>query len=391
MDEHKAIISRLFEADAFPEDAFYINKMFGNGRKIIVYGAGACCHWFEEVVMRIYGYMPVAVLDRKFKRGDIYEGIPAFSPADYRPTEEEKREAIVVICVGKMEYNDEIIKCLKGLGFQNIIHLMDVYEIHNPLNLPVELERKGFDFYLDQKDRICAAVELFEDEESREVYTRCLQTHMQRKPVPVPKRPTDEQYFPTSVRLSRGYARFICCGADTGDTVRLLSRACGKVEAIACFEPELYLFDELADYLWKHKEELAQNIVAMPCAVYSQELIANYTSANVGQVRKIPTGFGCRVREGGVLRTQCVSIDHTLPGFNPTCISMDVEGAEMEALKGAEKTIRASRPDLAVCVYHSANHLWDIPSYIHSLDLGYRLYLRNQTGYAQETVMYATT
>ena len=61
-----------------------------------------------------------------------------------------------------------------------------------------------------------------------------------------------------------------------------------------------------------------------------------------------------------------------------------------EALKGAEKTIWSSRPDLAICVYHAPNHLWEKPLYIHSLGLGYRFYLRNYTSFTGETVLYAT-
>ncbi|MFZ2448627.1 MAG: FkbM family methyltransferase [Syntrophobacteraceae bacterium] len=390
MDKHKAAISNLFDHDAFPDDAFFINKEF-DGRKIIIYGAGECCHWFVEVVMRIHGYMPAAVLDRAFTRGDAYEGIPAFSPSEYQPTDEEKRDAIVVICIGKQEYYDEIILCLKRLGFQNIMLLLDVYEIHNPFSLPAELEKKGFDFYRGQQDRILACLELFEDDTSREIYTGFLRTHMQRKPVFLPKRPREEQYFPSDIRLGRGYSRFICCGSDTGDTVRLLNQLHGKVDAIACFEPEPPLFDGLADYLWKHKDELAQNIVAMPCAVFSRDAIMRFTSANREEfARSYPTGYGSRILDGGESLVQCVTLDHTLPGFKPTFICMDVEGAEFEALKGAEGLIRENRPDMGICVYHAPHHLWEIPLYLNSLEVGYRFYLRNHTAFTQETVLYAT-
>jgi FkbM family methyltransferase len=390
MDKQKAAISKLFDNDAFPEDAFFIDGEFA-GRKIIVYGAGECCHWFVEVVMRIHGYMPVAVLDRAFTRGDTYEGIPAFSPLDYQPTDEEKRHAIVVICVGKQEYYDEIIRSLQQLGFQNIMLLLDIYEIHNPFRLPAGLENKGFDFYREQQDRILAGLELFEDYTSREIYRRFLQTHMQRKPVFLPKHPREEQFFPRDIQLRQGYSRFICCGADTGDTVRLLNEVHGKVESIACFEPEAPLFDGLAEYLWKHKDGLAQNIVAFPCAAFSRDTIMPFTSANRnGAERSHPTGYGSRVIEGGESMIQCVTLDHALPAFKPTFICMDAEGAEPEVLKGADGLIRQHRPDLGICVYHAPHHIWDIPLHLHEMGLGYRFYLRNYTGFTQETVLYAT-
>jgi hypothetical protein len=43
---------------------------------------------------------------------------------------------------------------------------------------------------------------------------------------------------------------------------------------------------------------------------------------------------------------------------------------------------------LAVCVYHVQNHLWKLPLLIHSLNPGYRFYLRPH-GQVWETICYA--
>jgi hypothetical protein len=73
---------------------------------------------------------------------------------------------------------------------------------------------------------------------------------------------------------------------------------------------------------------------------------------------------------------QSIALDEALPGFKPTLIKMDIEGAEPEALKGAIGIIKESRPQLAICVYHKFDHYWRIPLFIDSLKCGYRLYLR---------------
>jgi hypothetical protein len=182
---YKAALSRLFEHGAFPEDAFYIREAF-RGRKIIVYGAGESFHYFKEVVMRRYGYIPSVVLDKKFSRGDIFEGIPAFSPLEYRPSPDEKQNGLVVVCLGKQHYFDEVVQTLRNMGFLNIISLMDIYEIHNPFDLPRELEESGFQYYMNQRERIEACLDILADDDSREVFIRCLQTHMLRQPVAIP-------------------------------------------------------------------------------------------------------------------------------------------------------------------------------------------------------------
>ncbi len=68
---------------------------------------------------------------------------------------------------------------------------------------------------------------------------------------------------------------------------------------------------------------------------------------------------------------------------------MDIEGAELEALKGAERTIRQHRPQLAICVYHSLPDVWEIPLLIHQFDPGYTFYLRSYGFMGLETVLYA--
>jgi FkbM family methyltransferase len=381
MNKYKTILSGLLDQGAFPEDAFSCSKLF-KGRKIVIYGAGDGFHWISEIFMKLYGYQPEAILDRIFTRGDTFNGIPAFSPNDYLPTDEEKRNAVVIVSVGKREYHDEIIRSLKGLGFQNIIFLMDVYEIHNPFQLPVALQKSGFEYYLRQMNQIFECLELLADDESREIYTRCVQTHLTRKPVPIPAHPPGEQYTPTDVPLKQGYSRYIYCGVSCGEMGRVLHDI-GKVDKFVCFEPNAYQFSRLVDYFQAHSDRIARNVYAYPCAVYSRE----------AQMRFIYTddSFGNRISEKGQVQVQCVSIDHAIPGFNPTFISMDIEGTELEALKGAENTIKASRPDLAVCVYHAPNHLWEIALYLNSLELGYRFYLRNYTTFTIETVLYATT
>lgn len=69
-------------------------------------------------------------------------------------------------------------------------------------------------------------------------------------------------------------------------------------------------------------------------------------------------------------------------------IKMDIEGAELSSLKGAENTIRKFRPKLAVCLYHGIDDFRSIPRYIESLDLGYNLYLDHATIQWEETVLF---
>jgi hypothetical protein len=67
---------------------------------------------------------------------------------------------------------------------------------------------------------------------------------------------------------------------------------------------------------------------------------------------------------------------------------MDIEGAEPDALRGAERTIRRYRPALAISLYHAPDHLWEIPLWIAGLGLDYRMYMRGHAHNGFELVMY---
>ena len=72
-------------------------------------------------------------------------------------------------------------------------------------------------------------------------------------------------------------------------------------------------------------------------------------------------------------------------------IKMDVESAEPEALRGAEKTIRQFRPKLAISVYHSVSDFVDVFEFVSSLNLGYKFYLGHYTMHWHETVLFAVS
>ena len=68
---------------------------------------------------------------------------------------------------------------------------------------------------------------------------------------------------------------------------------------------------------------------------------------------------------------------------------MDIEGAEKEALLGAEKITREQKPKLAISIYHKNEDIWEIPSLILEMNPEYRFYIRHYSFRFAETVLYA--
>ncbi len=91
---------------------------------------------------------------------------------------------------------------------------------------------------------------------------------------------------------------------------------------------------------------------------------------------------------GDVQRVNVLAIDNC-EILKAAVIKMDIEGAELLALKGAEQTIRRDNPMLCICVYHKAGDILAIMEYIHDIVPEYTFRIRHYSQYAPETVLYA--
>lgn len=91
-----------------------------------------------------------------------------------------------------------------------------------------------------------------------------------------------------------------------------------------------------------------------------------------------------------VIEIDVTSIDSLNLQEKVTFIKMDIEGAELNALKGASQTILRDKPKLAISIYHSNEDMIEIVEYINKLCPEYKLYVRYYlaTIYDSDTVLY---
>lgn len=99
-------------------------------------------------------------------------------------------------------------------------------------------------------------------------------------------------------------------------------------------------------------------------------------------------GEASSISENGTAQINVDSLDNIVK-TPVTFIKMDIEGAEYNALLGAEKTITRYKPKLAICVYHKPEDIWEIPWLIHQLNPNYKFYLRHYSLTVSDTVLYA--
>jgi len=109
--------------------------------------------------------------------------------------------------------------------------------------------------------------------------------------------------------------------------------------------------------------------------------------ARAGTARFDAAGSSSRISEHGGVEVRVETLDrHADAGF--TFLKMDIEGAESQAIAGAETVIRTLHPKMAISVYHNPSDLVDIPAQVLSIRPDYELRLRHYTEGFTETVMY---
>jgi FkbM family methyltransferase len=69
-------------------------------------------------------------------------------------------------------------------------------------------------------------------------------------------------------------------------------------------------------------------------------------------------------------------------------VKVDVEGAELDVLRGAAHTLRTQRPRLALAAYHRPDDLATLPGFVAALGLAYRWYLQCSTMTDIDTVLF---
>ncbi len=88
-------------------------------------------------------------------------------------------------------------------------------------------------------------------------------------------------------------------------------------------------------------------------------------------------------------KVKITTIDAYFSDIKIDFVKMDIEGAEMGALKGGINVIKRDRPILAISVYHSLEDRVEIPRYLYEQLTNYDFYLRQHSIWAAETVLYA--
>jgi FkbM family methyltransferase len=190
-------------------------------------------------------------------------------------------------------------------------------------------------------------------------------------------RHSDSQYFNdlTLTPFKDRKVNYIDGGAYRGDTLLELA-AQADVGSAFLFEPDPDNFSALVNTV----KSTALPAVCMPLAVADSYGILSFNAGN---------GEGCAITKDGNQHIASVALDEVLHVYPVNFIKLDVEGAEILALRGAEGLIKRHRPVLAISLYHRPQDVWEIPGQLALVCENYKFYFRQHLYNSFESVLYA--
>lgn len=188
-------------------------------------------------------------------------------------------------------------------------------------------------------------------------------------------------YFEPGIIMHAANDVFVDVGAYLGETsLNFIEKSNNDFKKIHVFEALRFTYNRMIKNLTEHHVDFSK-VKCHPVGLASENKKVFFSN-----------NFTCsKIDKEGTDEVELVQLDTYLSPEEKdeiTFIKMDIEGAEMDALRGMQEIIKKNKPKLAISIYHLKDDLWNIPFYIKELNPSYNLYIR-QYDFRFETICYA--
>lgn len=324
------------------------NTLKNDKKPVILYGMGLGAEKIMDTLEE-YGVKADGIFaSDEFVRGHFFRG---FKVMKYSEVCEQYDDFNVVLCFAT--HLDSVI--------ENIVKINGEHKVFAP---DVPVAGGGLfsrEFIEENEDKFDTVYNALADEESKRVYLDIINFKVSGRIEYLLKSFADKSSIYRDILKLNENENIIDLGAYDGDTIReFLEATDGKYDYITALEPDEKNFKKLL----KNTEEL-DNIACLNMGAWD---------------KKDTLIFAKKAGRNSKLSAEGVSVEVTdidSLELAPTFIKMDIEGSELKALCGMEKTIKKYSPKLYVCAYHRNEDLFALPLKILELDSDYKIYFRH--------------
>ena len=347
-------------------------------RPIICCGTG---FWAQEFLRNAHPLDVIAVVDDSHAGRQVL-GLPCIDTAGLLELAAKRPDAICI----NTGHSDAGYSHFERLGLERSLQTLDHMQAVRAFGFTPDLRVS------DWREPIVARIEEFlaiagrlADPLSVETLYAVLLYHLEidREHLLAINRPGECAYFRSGLFTLRERESYVDCGAFDGDSVQQFIRvAKGRFQHIEAFEPDPQNFARLTAWLASEPRYAARTTL-------HQQAVGSTT----GSIQLTSTGdagacIPLHADGQGNCTVPLVTLDDALSG-PISLLKLDVEGHELEILRGARQHLIHEAPRLALCAYHLPGDLIDLPAFIEGLDAGYRIGIRHHSATRYDTVLYA--
>lgn len=363
MKEYRNIRSVLDEDNLVEE---FVKKRSGN--PVFLYGIGAGVVWYIKLLERLS--IPIAGLCDGFIEEitemvfDDEDGMKRTYMAYPLTYVYEKYGGGCDYVIAAPRHRKKIIETLERRDHLGIWAFDAV-----PIVLQERMPREYREYVRRNVEQFENVVDMLEDELSKRIMINCIAGYITSDCDYYEGTSTESQYFPDIVKNTMTAEEvFVDVGAFDGDTIdEFLECVDGKYKKIIAFEPEPKNFE-------KGKKKYSDpRIEFFKYGCGDQNEISNIIHANGLEGSRLVQQ---ELDEKGSMRVKTIRLDDFIEE-KVTYIKMDIEGMELNALRGAEKIIQRDAPKLAISVYHKKEDMVEIINYLRMIQPDYKFYMRH--------------
>lgn len=348
-----------------------IDKIYNkikNFSEYYIFGAGSAGEITRSLLKSNLNNKLVGFIDNDIKK----HGKTLFEKEIFSLKEIDKKSCIVIAST----WGKEIEKQLSIEGYENYIHF--------PVDLIEWDQGKTRRVLEDGKSiiKLKKLYDLLEDTDSKKILVNSLLYRISNGEVTIPKSLFSQYIHPA---INKGKIKSIVdAGAYTGDCFKLFAESFDKLNRIYAFEPTYDNYLKLVDY---HKlENFNFDLTPKNVGLWSSNKRLNFAVSEVnGGNNKISDDLS------NSDFVDVIALDEYICRNSIDLIKMDIEGSEIEALRGSEKVIKGNIPVLAICIYHNIEHYWQVIELLEDWGIldRYKFYLGHHSVWMLETVLYA--
>ncbi|WP_299979431.1 FkbM family methyltransferase [Desulfobacula sp.] len=338
-----------------------------HNRGVAIYGAGFVGTWAAQY-LRSSGAAVKHFIDRDpQKNGTTINGIPVILPSDPLVA------SYPTIYIAARHAVKDVQKAMANNNY-NLLSFDGYYVI------------KNYQKFADIRDNY------FSDDKSIETYNALLLAMLTSSTKSCRTIMEKDMYFGIPEFSGTFNEIFVDAGAFVGDSIeRFIWENLGTFKHIYAFEPGHRQFLSLQQRMLRLSKEWAlddNSVTAVNAGLAAEDGRMTFSFLYDSPLRHGLTTGDHGTTSSDINSIEVYSLDSFLKGKPVTFIKADVEGMEMDLLRGAQATIRRNKPKMALCVYHYPSDLIEVAEFVKNLVPEYKFHIRQHAPIFGDFVLY---